>query len=51
MAEGQAAVGNEAFDLVEFGQVRGVDGFVAENTVDGKVLGGTEFLLLASSER
>ena len=36
-AEGEAEVGDDAFDLVELSQVGGVDGFVAEDAVDGEV--------------
>lgn len=38
-AEGEAVVGDHAFDLVEFREVGGVDGFVAEDPVDGEVAG------------
>ena len=36
-------------DLVELGQVRAVDGLVAEHAVDGEVLGGPEAALRARS--
>lgn len=39
-AEGEAKVGDDAFDLVEFSEVGCVDGFVAEDAVDGEVAGG-----------
>lgn len=38
--EGEVVVCDDAFDLVEFGQMGGVDGFVAEDAVDGEVAGG-----------
>ncbi len=38
-AEGEAEVGDDAFDLVELGEVGRVDGFVAEDAVDGEVAG------------
>lgn len=36
-AEGEAEVGDDALDLVELGQMGGVDGLVAEDAVDGEV--------------
>lgn len=39
-SEGEAKVGNDTFDLVEFGEMGGVDGFVAEHAVDGEVACG-----------
>lgn len=38
-AEGEAEVGNDALDLMELGQMGGVDGLVAEDAVDGEVTG------------
>ena len=39
-AKREAKVGNDAFDLVELGQMRGVHALVAEDTVDGEVASG-----------
>ena len=39
-AQSQAVIGNDAFDLVELGEVGGVDGLVAEDAVDGEVARG-----------
>ena len=39
-AQGQAVVGNDAFDLVEFCEVRSVDALVAEDAVYGEVACG-----------
>ena len=39
-AQRQAVVRNDAFDLVELGEVGGVDGLVAEDAVDGEVARG-----------
>ena len=39
-AQSQAVIRNDAFDLVEFGEVRGVDGLVAEDAVYGEVARG-----------
>ena len=39
-AEREAVVGDDAFDLVELGEVGGVDAFVAEDAVDGEVARG-----------
>lgn len=36
-AEREAEVGNDTLDLVELGQMGGIDGLVAEDTVDGEV--------------
>ena len=36
-AQGQAVIRNDAFDLVELGEVGGVDGLVAEDAVDREV--------------
>ena len=36
-AQGQAVIRNDSFDLVEFGEVRGVDALVAEDAVYGEV--------------
>ncbi len=38
-AEGKAEVGDDALDLVELGQMGGVDRLVAEDAVDGEVAG------------
>ncbi|KAI6876494.1 phenylalanyl-tRNA synthetase-like protein alpha chain [Hortaea werneckii] len=40
-AERQAVVRDHALDLVEFGQMRGVDGLVTEDTVDREVFAGS----------
>jgi hypothetical protein len=39
-AERQTKVCDDAFDLVELGEMGGVDGFVAEDAVDGEVACG-----------
>ena len=39
-SEREVVVRDHAFDLVEFGEVGGVDSFVAEDSVDGEVAGG-----------
>lgn len=36
-AQREAKIRNHAFHLVEFSQMRGIDGFIAENPVDGEV--------------
>lgn len=36
-SEGEPEVSDDAFDLVELGQMRSVDAFVAEHAVDGEV--------------
>lgn len=36
-AEGEAEVGDDALDLVELGQMGGVDGLIAKDAVDGEV--------------
>jgi len=36
-AEGETKICDYAFDLVEFGEMGSVDGFVAEDAVDGEV--------------
>ena len=40
VAEREAKVSNDALDLVELGEMRGVDGLVAEDAVDGEVARG-----------
>lgn len=37
--KGQVVVSNDTLDLVEFSQMRSVDGFVTEHTIDGEVTG------------
>lgn len=37
VAKGEVVVGDDAFDLVEFGEMGGVDCFITEDTVDGEV--------------
>jgi hypothetical protein len=39
-AERETEICNDTFDLVELGEMGGVDGFVAEDAVDGEVAGG-----------
>ena len=39
-AKREAKVGNHAFHLVELGEMRVVDGFVAEDAVDGEIACG-----------
>lgn len=39
MAQGEAMVSHNPFDLVELGQVCGIQGLIPEHTVDGEVLG------------
>lgn len=43
--ESEAVVGNHALDLMELGQVGGIQGFVSEHPVDGEVLDWSELLL------
>ena len=40
IAEAQVVFRNHALDLVELGKMRCIDGFVAEDAVDGEVLCG-----------
>jgi hypothetical protein len=42
VAKGDVVVGDDALDLVELGQVGGVDGLVPEDAVDGEQLAGLE---------
>ncbi|KAH3666811.1 hypothetical protein OGAPHI_003260 [Ogataea philodendri] len=48
VAQGQVVVGKDTLDLVELGQVRGIDGLVTENPVDREQSGwfwiGSQFL-------
>jgi hypothetical protein len=39
-AKRETEVSDDAFDLMELGEMGGVDGFVAEDAVDGEVAGG-----------
>ena len=39
----EAIIGDDAFDLVEFREMSGVDGFVAKDAVDGEVADGVGF--------
>ena len=48
VAERQVAVGNQALHLIELGEVRGVQGLVAEHAVNREVLGRLELLLQRS---
>ena len=45
VAQGQVAVGDDTFDLMELGQVSGVQGLVSEDLVDREVLCRLEWLL------
>lgn len=45
VAQGEPPVGHDALDLVELGQVRGVQALVAEHAVDGEIFHGGELLL------
>ena len=45
IAQRQIPVGDQTFDLMELGQMRGVQRFVSEHTVDGEQFGGSEFTL------
>lgn len=45
MAQGEAVVSYNTLDLVELGQVCGVQGLISEHTVNGEVLGWCEGLL------
>lgn len=45
MAQGEAMVSHNTLDLVELGQVSGIQGFIPEHTVDGEVLGWCEGFL------
>lgn len=42
VAQSDVVVGNYAFDLVEFGEMGGVDGFVTEDSIDGEQFGRFE---------
>mmetsp|Transcript_32088 Transcript_32088/g.76699 ORF Transcript_32088/g.76699 Transcript_32088/m.76699 type:complete len:411 (-) Transcript_32088:84-1316(-) len=46
VSERQVAVHHQAFDLVELGEVGGVEGLIPEHSVDTEVLFGGELLLL-----
>ena len=45
VSQRQVAVRDQPFELVELGQVRRVEVFVAEDAVDGEELGRLELLL------
>lgn len=45
VSQSEAVVGDHALDLVELGQVGGVQGFVPEHPVDGEILDRRELLL------
>lgn len=45
ISESEAVVGNHALDLMELGQMGGIQGFVSEHPVDGEVLDWRELLL------
>lgn len=49
MAQGEAVVSYNTLDLVELGQVCGVQGLISEHTVNGEVLGWCEGLLLGQA--
>ena len=42
MSETNVFVNNKALDLMELGQMSGVEGFVAEDSIDGEILHGLE---------
>lgn len=45
VAQRESIVGHHALDVVELGQVGGIQGLVPEHPVDGEVFDGAEFLL------
>lgn len=45
ISESEAVVGDHALDLMELGQMGGIQGFVSEHPVDGEILDWRELLL------
>lgn len=45
ISESEAVVGDHALDLMELGQMGGIQGFVSEHPVDGEILDRRELLL------
>lgn len=50
ISESEAVVGNHALNLVELGQMGGVQGFVSEHPVDGEILDWCELLLQGATD-
>lgn len=50
ITESEAVVGNHALDLVELGQMGGVQGFVSEHPVNGEILDRRELLLRGTAD-
>lgn len=48
MAQGEAMVSHNTLDLVELGQVRGIQSLIPEHTIDGEVFGWCEGFLVVT---